>query len=56
MTLQDHIKLNRAKCLFVSQFVKFKFIELLTQLKKQERVALQERKETIFLQEIASFR
>ena len=33
MTPQDYIKLNRAKCLFVSQFVKFKFIELLTQLK-----------------------
>ena len=33
MTPQDHIKLNKAKCLFVSLSVKFKFIELLTQLK-----------------------
>ena len=34
MTPQDHIKLNKAKCLSVSLSVKFKFIELLTQLKK----------------------
>ena len=33
MTPQDHIKLNKAKCLSVSLFVKFKVIELLTQLK-----------------------
>ena len=37
MTPQDHKKLNKAKCLSICQsvnlFVKFKFIELLTQLK-----------------------
>ena len=27
MTPQDHIKLNKAKCLSVCKFVKFKFIE-----------------------------
>ena len=33
MTVHKDAKLNRAKCLSVCQFVKFKFIELLTQLK-----------------------
>ena len=33
MTPQDHIKLNKAKCLLICQFVKFEVIELLTQLK-----------------------
>ena len=33
MTPQDHIKLNKAKCLLLNESVKFKVIELLTQLK-----------------------
>ena len=33
MSPQDHIKLNKAKCLLMYEFVKFKVIELLTQLK-----------------------
>ena len=34
MTVQKDAKLNRAKCLFVAMFVKFKVIELLMQLKR----------------------
>ena len=36
MTPQDHLKLNKAKCLLMNQSVKFKVIELLMQLKKSK--------------------